>query len=96
MGLLMQQLKSLAPRQLLLTDIIWRNCIESCFDGFISALEKYKPYIANYFKQRKNSGFFEALNNKVKWPKDDAMALLRLKPFFSALFLDFQGMEIYA
>ncbi|MGC3834751.1 transposase [Moritella viscosa] len=27
---------------------------------------KYKGQIANYFKGRKNSGFVEGLNNKIK------------------------------
>src|SRR6185312_2073397 len=41
----------------------------TCFDSFISTLEKYKPFIANYFKERKNSGFIEGLNNKIKVAK---------------------------
>jgi transposase len=32
-------------------------------------LDKYKSYIANYFKARKNSGFVERLNNKIKVAK---------------------------
>ena len=67
-----------------------------CFDGFISTLEKYKPYIANYFKQRKNSGFVEGLNNKVKVAKRRCYGLSSIKTIFQRLFLDFQGLEIYA
>ena len=51
----------------------WINSVESSglkvFNKFIGTLEKYKPYIANYFKDRKNSGFVEGLNNKIKWLK---------------------------
>ncbi len=36
------------------------------FDGFIKTLTKYKAIILNYFKERKNSGFVEGLNNKIK------------------------------
>ncbi len=35
----------------------------TCSDGFISTLGKYKSYIVNYFKKRKNSGFVEGINN---------------------------------
>ena len=39
------------------------------FDSFIDILNKYKSYICNYFKDRKNSGFIEGLNNKIKVAK---------------------------
>ena len=68
----------------------------SCFDGFIKTLEKYKPYIANYFKQRKNSGFVEGINNKVKVAKRRCYGIASVKTIFQRLFLDFQGLEIYA
>lgn len=68
----------------------------TCFDGFISTLEKYKPYIANHFKQRKNSGFVEGLNNKVKVAKRRCYGLASIKTIFQRPFLDFQGLEIYA
>jgi len=40
----------------------------SCFDKFIATLQNYWNEILNYFyrKQRKNSGFIEGLNNKIK------------------------------
>jgi Transposase len=31
----------------------------NCFDSFINTLEKYKPFILNYFKGRMNRGFVE-------------------------------------
>jgi transposase len=68
----------------------------SCFDSFISTLKKYKPYIANYFKQRKNSGFVEGLNNKIKVAKRRCYGFASVKTIFQRLFLDFQGFEIYA
>ena len=38
----------------------------SCFDVFIKTLERYKANIFNYFKNRRNSGFVEGLNSKIK------------------------------
>ena len=41
----------------------------TCFNSFIGTLIKYKSYIANYFKKRRNSGFVEGLNNLIKVAK---------------------------
>jgi transposase len=68
----------------------------TCFDRFISTLGKYKPCIANYFKKRKNSGFVEGLNNKIKVAKRRCYGFSHVKTIFQRLFLDFQGFEIYA
>jgi transposase len=68
----------------------------SCFDGFISTLGKYKSYIVNYFKKRKNSGFVEGMNNKIKVAKRRCYGFSSVKTIFQRLFLDFQGFEIYA
>jgi len=68
----------------------------SCFDGFISALGKYKSHIVNYFKKRKNSGLVEGMNNKIKVAKRRCYGFLSVKTIFQRLFLDFQGFEIYA
>ena len=68
----------------------------SCFDGFISTLGKYKSYIVNYFKKRKNSGFVEGMNNKIKVAKRRCYGFSAVKTIFQRLFLDFQGFEIYA
>ena len=57
---------------------------------------KYKPYIANYFKKRKNSGFVEGLNNKIKVAKRRCYGFFKIETIFQRLFLDFQGFEIYA
>ena len=68
----------------------------TCFDTFMTTLEKYKPYIANYFKQRRNSGFVEGLNNKIKVAKRRCYGFSHAKTIFQRLFLDLQGFEIYA
>lgn len=68
----------------------------SCFKSFVKTLEKYLPYIANYFKNRKNSGFVEGLNNKIKVAKRRCYGLFKTTTLFQRLFLDFQGYEFYA
>jgi len=68
----------------------------TCFDSFISTLEKYKPFIANYFKERKNSGFIEGLNNKIKVAKRRCYGIAKAVTIFQRMFLDLQGYKIYA
>ena len=48
----------------------WKRLVQEseldCFDSFLSTLEKRLDEITNYFVARKNSGFVEGLNNKIK------------------------------
>lgn len=78
----------------------WINKVEksvlNIFDSFIKTLQKYKPYIGNYFKARKNSGFVEGLNNKIKVLKRRCYGLVKATSMFQRLFLDLQGYECYA
>jgi transposase len=67
-----------------------------CFNTFIETLEKYQRYIANYFKQRRNSGFVEGLNNLVKVIKRRCYGIVKPQTLFQRLFLDLQGFKIYA
>ena len=66
-----------------------------CFDRFVATLSKYKPLIANYFKERRNSGFVEGLNNKIKVLKRRCYGLFKTESIFRRLYLDLQGYEIY-
>ena len=66
------------------------------FNAFINTLNKYKPYIGNYFKERKNSGFVEGLNNKIKVLKRRCYGLLKTETLFQRLFLDLQGFACYS
>jgi hypothetical protein len=66
------------------------------FDSFINTLKEYKPYIGNYFKERKNSGFVEGLNNKIKVLKRRCYGLIKTETLFQRLFLDLQGFACYA
>lgn len=78
----------------------WITAVEksdlSCFNSFIITLKKYQPFIANYFKSRKNSGFVEGLNNKIKVAKRRCYGLTKAVTLFQRLFLDLQGYECYA
>jgi transposase len=66
------------------------------FNSFVKTLNEYKPYIGNYFKARKNSGFVEGLNNKIKVLKRRCYGLVNTGSLFQRLFLDLQGYECYA
>jgi transposase len=78
----------------------WIKSVEksdlTCFNTFIKTLKKFQPYIANYFKARKNSGFVEGLNNKIKVAKRRCYGLIKPTSIFQRLFLDLQGYEVYA
>jgi transposase len=68
----------------------------TCFNKFIKTLLKYKSGIANYFKARKNSGFVEGLNNKIKVAKRRCYGLLKTTSLFQRLQLDLIGFVKYA
>ena len=68
----------------------------SCFDKFIGTLQKYKSSIANYFKARKNSGFVEGLNNKIKVAKRRCYGFFKTTSLFQRLHLDMLGLKKYA
>jgi transposase len=67
-----------------------------CFDKFIGTLEKYKPYISNYFKKRQNSGFVEGLNNKIKVAKRRCYGFFKTESLFQRLYLDLRGYQMIA
>jgi transposase len=67
----------------------------NCFNQFIATLEKYQPYMANYFKQRRNSGFVEGLNNLIKVIKRRCYGIFKPATLFQRLFLDLQGFKVY-
>jgi transposase len=67
-----------------------------CFDKFIGTLKKYQPYIANYFKKRRNSGFVEGLNNKIKVAKRRCYGFFKNESLFQRLYLDLKGYQMIA
>lgn len=68
----------------------------TCFNSFLGTITKYKLYIANYFKKRRNSGFVEGLNNLIKVAKRRCYGIVKTETLFQRLYLDLQGFEIYA
>ena len=64
------------------------------FDLFINTLIKYKPYISNYLKEHKNSGFVEGLNNKIKVAKRRCYGFIKTESLFQRLFLDYRGSNV--
>jgi transposase len=68
----------------------------TCFNKFIGTPKKYKPYIANYFKKRRNSGFVEGLNNKIKVAKRRCYGFFKNESLFQRLYLDLKGYAMIA
>ena len=66
------------------------------FNGFIKTLNKYKSTILNYFKSRKNSGFVEGLNNKIKVLKRRCYGVSKTETLFQRLFLDMKGYAMFS
>ena len=62
----------------------------NCFNKFIGTLNKNWNEILNYFyhKQRKNSGFIEGLNNKIKVIKRRCYGILDINRLFQRISLD--------
>jgi transposase len=77
----------------------WISMVEKSdlkiFETFIKTLTKYKSSIANYFKGRKNSGFVEGLNNKIKVIKRRCYGFSKIESYFQRLFLDLKGYAVY-
>lgn len=69
-----------------------------CFNKFILTLNNYWNEILNYFhrKERKNSGFIEGLNNKIKVIKRRCYGIININKLFQRVFLDLEGYTIYA
>jgi transposase len=80
----------------------WMNNVKasqlSCFDKFIDTLSKNWHEILNYFyhRQRKNSGFIEGLNNKIKVIKRRCYGVFDLTRLFQRITLDLTGYERFA
>jgi transposase len=69
-----------------------------CFDKFIDTLRKNWNEILNYFyhRQRKNSGFIEGLNNKIKVIKRRCYGIFNINRLFQRISLDLNGYERFA
>lgn len=67
----------------------------TCFDKFIATLRNHWDEILNYFyhRQRKNSGFIEGLNNKIKVIKRRCYGIFDIERLFQRISLDLNGYE---
>jgi transposase len=67
-----------------------------CFTSFLKTLDKWQAQIANYFRDRRSSGFVEGLNNRVKTLKRRCYGILRVETLFQRLYLDLEGYRRFA
>ena len=78
----------------------WKQLVQEsdldCFDSFLSTLDKRLDEITNYFVARKNSGFVEGLNNKIKVIKRRCYGIFNVGHLFQRLFIDLVGYEQFA
>ena len=80
----------------------WMKKVErselTCFDNFLLTLRNYWNEILNYFhrKGRKNSGFVEGLNNKIKTLKRRCYGIFSTKSLYQRIRLDLDGYNIFA
>lgn len=70
----------------------------TCFDKFIDTLKNNWHEILNYFyhRQRKNSGFIEGLNNKIKVIKRRCYGVFDIDRLFQRISLDLSGYAQFA
>jgi len=73
----------------------WRRRVAksglSCFEPFLSLLDRWQDLIANYFINHQTSGFVEGLNNKLKVLKRRCYGLRNVTRLFQRLTLDLEG-----
>jgi transposase len=73
----------------------WCRTVEAngltCFEPFLKLLDSWLDLIANYFRQRQNSGFVEGLNNKLKVLKRRCFGIYNLGHLFQRITLDLNG-----
>ena len=78
----------------------WKQVVQEsevdCFASFLSTLDKRLEEITNYFIDRKNSGFVEGLNNRIKVIKRRCYGIFNVGHLFQRLFIDLVGYEKFA
>ena len=67
-----------------------------CLDAFLTTLDNWFDEITNYFRDRRNSGFVEGLNNKIKTLKRRCYGISSITTLFQRLFLDLEGYRLFA
>jgi transposase len=78
----------------------WRQRVTksglTCFDGFLSLLDRWLDLIANYFIDHQTSAFVEGLNNKLKVLKRRCYGLCNVGRLFQRLTLDLDGYQRFS
>lgn len=77
----------------------WKKRVQAsglkCFDGFLKTLERWWEEILNFFVARRNSGFVEGFNNKLKVLKRRCYGIYNLKHLFQRIFIDLEGYRLF-
>ena len=77
----------------------WKKLVHvsglKCFDGFLKTLERWWEEILNFFVARRNSGFVEGFNNKLKVLKRRCYGIYNLKHLFKRIFIDLEGYRLF-
>lgn len=68
----------------------------TCFHRFLKTLDTHMEEIANYFVQRRTSGFVEGLNNKIKVLKRRCYGITNRDHLFQRVYLDLNGYALLA
>ena len=68
----------------------------SCFNRFLSTLDKRMGGITNYFINWQTSGFVEGFNNKIEVIKRRCYGILNVKHLFQRIHLDFVDYSLFA
>lgn len=78
----------------------WKKRVQASglkfFDGFLKTLERWWEEILNFFVARRNSGFVEGFNNKLKVLKRRCYGIYNLKHLFQRIFIDLEGYRLFA
>ncbi|MEE8390510.1 MAG: transposase [Anaerolineae bacterium] len=78
----------------------WRKKVEestsTCFDSFLTTLDKHLDEITNYFVNRDTSGFVEGLDNKIKVLKRRCYGIFNVAHLFQRIFIDLEGYRLFA
>jgi transposase len=73
-----------------------KNAGMTCFHSFLKTLRRHWDEITNYFIERRNSGFVEGLNNKIKVLKRRCYGLSNLRRLYQRVYLDLCGYRVFA
>ena len=68
----------------------------TCFNTFLSTLDKWIDGITNYFINRQTSGFVEVFNNKIKVIKRRCYRIINVKHLFQRIHLDIDCYSLFA